>query len=147
MTMLHAARCAGCVIALSVVVPALAERNSPREAAAQGRIDFKPSPTTIATPLLATDFVHAGTWICSALNVGDKPIKVTVRAFTEDAQEVDFGGTNLCELEPGKGCTRLWETGIADHYCTMTFFGQKDSLRAGLQLTDDDGFSLFADAR
>jgi hypothetical protein len=146
MMKLHLARYAGFALILSVVAPALAQRTDPPDTPPQiGRFRL---PTALVTPVLSTDQFHGGTWICSALNVGDEPLNITMRAFRELGQEVAFED-HTCELEPGKACSRLWTTGIAGHYCKVTLFGSKNSIRAGLQVTDtnDDGFSLFAEAR
>jgi hypothetical protein len=103
--------------------------------------------TRLTTPLLTTDLTHAGTWICSAVNAGNDPLTITVRAFNQNGEEVSFDD-HTCTLEPGKTCTRFWETGIAGHYCTFTFtfLGTGNAIRAGLQVSDEDGFSLFAEA-
>jgi hypothetical protein len=146
MTKSRLARYAGFALMLSVVAPALAQRTDPPDAPPQiGRVRL---PTTLVTPLLSTDDFHGGTWLCSALNVGDEPLGVTIRAFRELGQEVEFED-HTCTLPPGTSCSRFWKTGIAGHYCKVTLLGNKNSIRAGLQVTDtnDDGFSLFAEAR
>jgi hypothetical protein len=129
------------IAALAIVAPVVAQRGEPGLQLPLGRPFF----TRLITPLLSTDLTHAGTWICTALNTTDTPLTVTVRAFNVNGQEVSFDD-HTCALEPGRACTRFWETGIAGHYCSFTFLGNQNALRAGLQVSDQDGFSLFAEA-
>ncbi len=77
--------------------------------------------------------------------MSDAPLTDTVRAFNVLGSEVDFDD-HSCTLEPGKSCEQFWKTGIAGHYCSVTFHGKEGAVRAGLQVSDDDGFSLFAEA-
>jgi hypothetical protein len=130
------------IAVLAMVAPVLAHRTDPGPAAQSGRPFLG---TRLITPLLSTDLDHAGTWICSAVNAGNDPLTVTVRAFNQNGQEVSFDD-HTCALEPGKTCTRFWETGIAGHYCTFTFLGTANAIRAGLQVSAADGFTLFAEA-
>lgn len=145
MTKSRLVRYAGFALMLSVVAPALAQRTDPGDEPPIGRVRL---PTTLVTPVLSTDDFHGGSWLCTALNVGDQPLDVTIRAFRETGQEVAFED-HTCTIPPGQSCSRFWVTGIAGHYCKVTVFGSKNSTRAGLQMTDtnDDGLSLFADAR
>ena len=142
MTTLSIARRTALIVALGVAVPVVAQRAEPGPQVVVGR----PLLTKLLTPLLSTDLTHAGTWICSAVNATNTPLVVTVRAFNFNSQEVSFDD-HTCALEPGRSCTRFWETGISGHYCTFTFLGPANSLRAGLQVSDQDGFSLFAEAK
>jgi hypothetical protein len=128
------------IVALAIA-PVVAQRGDPGPQVPFGRPFF----TKLITPLLSTDDLHAGRWICTALNTTDAPLTVTVRAFKDNGQEVGFDD-HTCALEPGKACTRFWVTGIQGHYCTFTFLGSSNALRAGLQVSDEDGFSLFAEA-
>ena len=142
MTNLSIARRAALIVALAVMTPVFAQRAEPGPPIQLGRMFF----TTLTTPVLTTDITHAGSWVCSALNTTDTPLTVTVRAFNiVNGQEVDFDD-HTCALDSGKACTRFWETGIAGHYCTFTFHGKERDIRAGLQVSDEDGFSLFAEA-
>jgi hypothetical protein len=130
------------IAVLAIVAPVLAQRNEPGPPVQFGRPFLV---TRLITPLLTTDLTHAGTWVCSAVNAGNDPLTVTVRAFNFNGQAVSFDDPT-CALEPGKTCTRFWETGIAGHYCTFAFQGTANAIRAGLQVSDADGFSLFAEA-
>jgi hypothetical protein len=141
MTNRSIARRIALIAALTIVAPVVAQRAEPGPPLQLGRRLF----TRLVTPLLSTDLTHAGTWICSALNTTDAPLTVTVRAFNFNGQEVSFDD-HTCTLEPGRSCTRFWETGIAGHYCSFTFVGDASAIRAGLQVSDQDGFSLFAEA-
>src|SRR5262245_50265509 len=134
-------RCLASIVVVAIAAPVVAQRAEPGPAPQFGR----PFLTRLTTPLLTTDLTHAGSWICSAVNSGNAPLTVTVRAFNQNGQEVSFDD-HTCTLEPGKTCTRFWQTGIAGHYCTFTFQGTGSGIRAGLQLSDADGFSLFAEA-
>ena len=141
MTNLSIARRAALIVALAVITPVFAQRTEPGPPIQLGRSFF----TTLTTPVLTTDTTHAGSWVCSALNTTDTPLTVTVRAYNIVAGQVDFDD-HTCSLDPGKACDRFWETGIAGHYCTFTFHGKERDIRAGLQVSDEDGFSLFAEA-
>jgi len=142
MTNLSIARRIALIIALGIAAPVIAHRSEPGPPVQGAR----PFVTRLITPLLSTDETHAGAWICTAVNATQTPIAVTVRAFNFNGQQVSFDD-HTCALEPGGSCTRFWKTGISGHYCTFTFVGAASALRAGLQVSDEDGFSLFAEAR
>ena len=134
------ARYAAVILALVVVFPAFAQREQPPG------VVLRPLPlTTLVTPVLSSSELYAGRWDCNALNVTDAPLTVTVRAFNVLGSEVDLDH-NTCTLAPGKVCEGHWVTGISGHYCTFTFRGSKTSVRAGLQVDDEGGFSVFAEA-
>ena len=135
------ARRVALIAALTVVAPVVAQRTDPPPPLQIGRQLFR----TIVTPVLSGDLTHGGQWNCTALNVTDDPLSVTVRAFNTFGQEVPFDD-HTCTIDPGRVCTQFWQTGLAGHYCTFTFRGAASSVRAGLQVTDDDGYSLFAEA-
>jgi len=136
-------RYASLIVMLVIVAPALAQRtDTPGTPVQVIGVLFR----TLVTPPLSTTLVDSGgTWFCSALNVTAEPLTVTIRARSVAGDEIDLG--DACSLDAGKGCAKVWHSGVGTYYCTFTFRGREDAIRAGAQLTDDDvAFSVFAEA-
>jgi hypothetical protein len=142
------------LLAAFFAATAAAQQDTPVPRDVLGPIDdllrrgfFAIPTTTLVTPVLATDIAHGGTWQCWILNVGDQQLDVTLRAFSATTgQEIALEAACGQPIGPGQSCSGFWQTGIEAHYCKFSFSGSKESVRASMQVTADDGYSLFAEA-
>ncbi len=108
---------------------------------------------TLSTPPLTAAPLYLPDFTCSALNVSNETLAITIKIFDETGTrtvvlEPLFG--DCANLAPGKACA-VWAPGSPavtslQAYCSISFAGPKDALRAALQLFSSGG-SFTAEAR
>ena len=96
---------------------------------------------TLYTPMARAE--TGATHACRAVNVGKKPVPITVKRG-------DLSGTNdqtVCtSVEPGRACALLG-AGPSLGYCQFDIDGSRKAVRAALTIEDASGTRLLEEAR
>jgi hypothetical protein len=96
---------------------------------------------TFFTPMARAE--GAGTLACRAVNVGKKPIAITVTRGDLNGSDAQISCTSVA---PGSGCATA-PTGTTLSYCRFDFEGSKRAVRGSLTVDDADGTRILIEAR
>ena len=100
--------------------------------------------TTLVTPML---FNQSGAQTtCGVVNVGTRPISVDMKLFDDIGNQV-AGITASVAPAQGSHLTGTVSTGFGIfRYCTFTYSGSKNAVRAGMETSVGPGTNLHIDA-
>ena len=96
---------------------------------------------TFFTPMARAE--GTATLACRAVNVGKKPLAITVTRGDLNGSDAQISCTSVA---PGSGCATA-PTGTTLSYCRFDFEGSKRAVRGSLTVDDTDGTRLLIEAR